>query len=86
MVTHVMKDCRAYIINLEESRLDGTRPDKLYSLSFNQKFKILMKKAVGMLGGILIGYNQVNFDYLDHDIGEYCLSVYLQRKKDGWTQ
>lgn len=83
MVTHVMKNCRADIICLEESKLDGTRLDKLSSLSFNQKFKFLMKKAVGTSGGTLIGYDQVHFNYSDRDIEKYCLLVYLQRKK-GW--
>lgn len=54
MVIHVMKECRADIVCLEESKLDGTHAGRINSLSVNQKFKFLMKEAVGASGGILM--------------------------------
>lgn len=46
----------------------------------------MIKNLVGASVEILIRYNHDRFEYVDHEVREYCLSICLQKNIYGWNQ
>lgn len=67
MVAEVIRDCKADIVCLEETKITTPKINILNSLG--RKFTFIIHPSRGDLGGIMIGVNINKFDIIDHIVG-----------------
>lgn len=82
IVREVVSNSRLEIFCLEETKIKLSLPRSLRSIFPPKTFKVFSKGAIGALGGIIIGFNNVVYDVIDHSIGKFSITVKLRRKAD----
>lgn len=84
-VRHLIEQEKIDIIMLQETKLESISNSALRKIGAGRLRKWVSKKAQGLAGGFLIGWNSALVEDIESCVGNFGVAVLFRRRDTGFT-